>query len=191
MSNGFFDGLLVGMGAKEKSPKKSNKTNTKTKYSDLNEIFGVLDNDNDDLAYEAVYCQDTSQQIFRKAVLENTESNNGWYTCPRCGKKFRASGMQADHILPRSQGGLTVRSNGQMLCAHCNHSKQDNTKDTEADYARRKKELNPKATSKITRDVSDAMFLKHVSEMPEFKRVVEKRKTKNLKNKRRYLLCIL
>ncbi len=45
--------------------------------------------------------------------------------CPRCGKFFEISEMQADHITPWSKGGRTNAENCQMLCARCNREKSD------------------------------------------------------------------
>lgn len=44
---------------------------------------------------------------YRQTAFANTPSKNGWYTCPKCGRKFRASGMDADHIIPQSRGEIT------------------------------------------------------------------------------------
>ncbi len=46
--------------------------------------------------------------------------------CPKCGGHFELSEMQADHIVPWSKGGHTVKENCQMLCQHCNATKSDN-----------------------------------------------------------------
>lgn len=45
--------------------------------------------------------------------------------CPKCGKHFEITGMQADHITPWSKGGKTVAENCQMLCNNCNRLKSD------------------------------------------------------------------
>ncbi len=45
--------------------------------------------------------------------------------CPRCGERFEIEQMQADHIVPWSQGGTTTADNCQMLCARCNRAKSD------------------------------------------------------------------
>lgn len=45
--------------------------------------------------------------------------------CPGCGKHFEFEEMQADHIVPWSQGGFTDDDNLQMLCADCNLKKSD------------------------------------------------------------------
>ncbi len=51
------------------------------------------------------------------------QSQNG--ICPKCGKHFEQSQMQADHITPWSKGGHTVPENLQMLCADCNRRKSN------------------------------------------------------------------
>ena len=43
--------------------------------------------------------------------------------CPHCKQKFEIEQMDADHIIPWSKGGKTVRENCQMLCAECNRKK--------------------------------------------------------------------
>ncbi len=45
--------------------------------------------------------------------------------CPKCGKHFEISEMQADHITPWSKGGHTTQDNCQMLCADCNRRKSN------------------------------------------------------------------
>lgn len=51
------------------------------------------------------------------------EKQNG--VCLLCKKEFQITEMEADHIIPWSQGGKTELSNGQMLCKSCNHKKSD------------------------------------------------------------------
>jgi hypothetical protein len=51
------------------------------------------------------------------------ESQDG--TCVHCRGKFELDQMQADHILPWSQGGRTSIENCQMLCRRCNATKSD------------------------------------------------------------------
>lgn len=45
------------------------------------------------------------------------------HKCAICGKEFPFEKMQADHIIPWSQGGRTVEDNCQMLCTPCNLKK--------------------------------------------------------------------
>ena len=79
---------------------------------------------------------------YRQTAFKNTLPNRGWYTCPRCGKKFRASGMDVDHIVPQSCGGSNSIDNLPLLCAHCNRSKRADMSDSSRDQARRRSELN-------------------------------------------------
>lgn len=46
--------------------------------------------------------------------------------CKICKKKFDFEEMEADHIIPWSQGGKTEIENCQMLCRSCNRHKSDN-----------------------------------------------------------------
>ena len=78
---------------------------------------------------------------YRDVALRNTPSNRGWYKCPRCGRNFRASQMDADHIVPKSKNGYNDTYNMQLLCAHCNRSKGDDTSQTEEDLRRRRAEI--------------------------------------------------
>lgn len=93
---------------------------------------------------------------YRKKAFDNTDSNNGWYTCPRCGRKFRKSQMHVDHIIPQSKGGDHSRYNLQVMCPHCNCSKRAETGDTEKDLIRRRKELKKQ-------DEADLKFLNKAS----------------------------
>ena len=45
--------------------------------------------------------------------------------CPICKKHFEITEMEADHIIPWSDGGLTIDVNCQMLCRNCNRRKSD------------------------------------------------------------------
>ena len=59
----------------------------------------------------------------------NYDENRGGYVCPDCDKVFSGpSGfrqLDADHIKPYSQGGLTVWDNLTLLCKPCNLAKSD------------------------------------------------------------------
>lgn len=54
---------------------------------------------------------------------EAFERQNG--VCAHCDKTFKRQEMQADHIKPWSQGGKTIATNCQMLCAPCNRTKSN------------------------------------------------------------------
>jgi len=45
--------------------------------------------------------------------------------CLKKGEKFDISEMEADHIIPWSKGGKTVKENCAMLCRECNRKKSD------------------------------------------------------------------
>ena len=45
--------------------------------------------------------------------------------CPDCKEHFELKQMEADHIIPWSKGGRTVRENCQMLCMMCNRTKSN------------------------------------------------------------------
>lgn len=68
-------------------------------------------------------------------------SNNGWYTCVRCGKKLRRGDVDIDHILPKAQGGGDDIDNLQCMCKHCNRSKgcdsEDSMEDLKDNFIRR------------------------------------------------------
>ena len=66
----------------------------------------------------------------RKERLERETSNHSWYTCKECGGKFRKSEIDVDHIIPQAiipdRFGIKHHHiNTQILCQHCNRSKQD------------------------------------------------------------------
>ena len=111
---------------------------------DEQEILDMVNDEDDELL----------SRDYRKTGKFNSDSNYGWYECPKCHKKFRASGMDVDHIVPKSKGGDNSRYNLQLLCQHCNRSKRDNTDETEMDIIRRKKELQKQ-------DEQDKLFLRN------------------------------
>lgn len=74
---------------------------------------------------------------YRDDWFENNDSNHGWYTCVRCGKKLRKGDADIDHIIPQSLGGSDNINNLQCMCKHCNRSKQDDVDfNTISDYSR-------------------------------------------------------
>ncbi len=52
-------------------------------------------------------------------VLDNNEQH------PEHGRELDFHEMEADHIIPWSKGGQTVKENCQMLCRHCNRTKSN------------------------------------------------------------------
>ncbi len=74
---------------------------------------------------------------YREDYFEHHKSNHGWYTCVRCGGKFRKSEIDIDHIIPQRYGGSDHLNNLQCMCKHCNRSKQDDVGfDTVKDLSR-------------------------------------------------------
>lgn len=67
---------------------------------------------------------------YRKNALRYFKSNYGWYTCCECGRKFRKSKMDVDHIQPQSKHGSNSLFNLQLMCQHCNRSKKNSIKHT-------------------------------------------------------------
>jgi len=49
------------------------------------------------------------------------------YRCQYCGKKFTASELTLDHVIPRAQGGTTCWENIVACCSSCNDRKRDRT----------------------------------------------------------------
>ena len=77
---------------------------------------------------------------YREDWFASNESNHGWYTCARCGKKVRKADVDIDHIVPQKYGGSDKLFNLQCLCKHCNRSKQASLKDTLPDLAKTNKQ---------------------------------------------------
>ncbi len=73
---------------------------------------------------------------YRDDFFEENDSNYGWYTCVRCGKKLRKGDVDVDHILPQKHGGGNGTHNLQCLCVHCNRSKGADLGDTAQDYVK-------------------------------------------------------
>ena len=51
------------------------------------------------------------------------------FKCQYCGRKFKMSQLNYDHVKPRSHGGKTVWENIVMACYECNEKKADQTPD--------------------------------------------------------------
>lgn len=66
--------------------------------------------------------RDLSFRTFdKKQKREAYERQKG--ICPHCHKHFDLEEMEADHIVPWREGGVTVAENCQMLCRMCNRIK--------------------------------------------------------------------
>lgn len=105
---------------------------TQDEVDGINEIL-EMEYDDDDY--------NVSPSRYREIAIKYTASNHGWYECPKCHRKFRLKDMDADHIMPKSKGGDHSTYNMQLICSHCNRSKQADTTDTMADLRRRKQEI--------------------------------------------------
>ncbi len=51
------------------------------------------------------------------------------YTCQYCGSEPGSEDLTIDHVLPRSQGGLSTWENCVLACVACNKAKADRTPD--------------------------------------------------------------
>ena len=85
---------------------------------------------------------------YRDEWFKHNESDHGWYTCARCGKKIRKADVDIDHIVPQKYGGSDKLFNLQCLCKHCNRSKQASLKDTVPDLAKNNSQRAVKAVKK-------------------------------------------
>ena len=65
----------------------------------------------------------------RKRVKFNTQNIilRDRFKCQYCGKKFSASDLTKDHVVPRAQGGETTWDNIVACCTECNDKKRDRT----------------------------------------------------------------
>jgi 5-methylcytosine-specific restriction endonuclease McrA len=83
-------------------------------------LWYVLDNNEQHLGLRA---------FDEKTALEVYEAQGhkcvGGPNCPEHGRELAFEEMEADHIVPWSKGGLTVKENCQMLCRHCNRTKSN------------------------------------------------------------------
>jgi 5-methylcytosine-specific restriction endonuclease McrA len=63
-----------------------------------------------------------AQKLTRKNILVRDD-----YRCQYCGDTFSAMELTLDHVIPRSQGGLSVWDNLVAACHDCNHRKSNRT----------------------------------------------------------------
>ena len=73
---------------------------------------------------------------YRDEYFSKNPNNHGWYTCVRCGQKFRKGDIDIDHIIPQSYGGSDGELNLQCMCKHCNRSKRDDINDSIPDLVK-------------------------------------------------------
>lgn len=89
----------------------------------------------------SLFGKNKNSSNYRQTAINTTDSDHGWYQCRHCGKKYRKSDMDVDHIIPQSKGGLNNPGNLQMLCKHCNRSKGNKTKGIIGDLVARQSDL--------------------------------------------------
>lgn len=58
----------------------------------------------------------------RRALIKRDRSQ-----CQYCAKSLSAANITIDHVLPRSQGGITSFNNCVVSCFNCNNNKADRT----------------------------------------------------------------
>ena len=73
---------------------------------------------------------------YREDYFDEHKTHGGWHKCAKCGKSFRKSGIDVDHIIPQKYGGSDSLWNLQPMCRHDNRSKGANLSDTPRDLAR-------------------------------------------------------
>ena len=57
--------------------------------------------------------------------------------CNGCGFAFEFRNLQMDHVVPLANGGADGLENLQLLCAHCNHAKGEQSQEHLSDYLRK------------------------------------------------------
>ncbi len=87
---------------------------------------------------------------YRATYFNKNKSNYGWYKCQHCGKSFRKSEVDIDHIIPKSKGGSDKEFNLQILCIHCNRSKKDSTYNIRSDLYKSTKRILKRKTQKYS-----------------------------------------
>ena len=82
-------------------------------------LWYVLDNNEQHLGLRA-FDEKTALEVYEEQGHKCVGHN-----CPENGRELDFSEMEADHIVPWSKGGKTVKENCQMLCRHCNRTKSN------------------------------------------------------------------
>lgn len=101
--------------------------NPKTLELEIQRLMGDEDVTKKSGVYEYLLTGDerklSIRSFDRRDAIEAYEKQH--HKCVLCGKTFKFEEMQADHIIPWSKGGKTVKDNCQMLCADCNRKKSN------------------------------------------------------------------
>lgn len=82
-------------------------------------LWYVLDNNEQHLGLRA-FDEKTALEVYEEQKHKCVGVN-----CPEHGRELDFHEMEADHIVPWSKGGKTVKENCQMLCRHCNRTKSN------------------------------------------------------------------
>lgn len=82
-------------------------------------LWYVLDNNEQHLGLRA-FDEKTALEVYEEQGHKCRGIN-----CPENGRELDFHEMEADHIVPWSKGGKTVKENCQMLCRHCNRTKSN------------------------------------------------------------------
>lgn len=82
-------------------------------------LWYVLDNNEQHLGLRT-FDEKTALEVYEAQGHKCVGAN-----CPEHGRELDFSEMEADHIVPWSKGGKTVKENCQMLCRHCNRTKSN------------------------------------------------------------------
>lgn len=82
-------------------------------------LWYVLDNNEQHLGLRA-FDEKTALEVYEAQGHKCVGAN-----CPEHGRELEFYEMEADHIVPWSKGGKTVKENCQMLCRHCNRTKSN------------------------------------------------------------------
>lgn len=82
-------------------------------------LWYVLDNNEQHLGLRA-FDEKTALEVYEEQGHKCVGVN-----CPEHGRELEFHEMEADHIVPWSKGGKTVKENCQMLCRHCNRTKSN------------------------------------------------------------------
>lgn len=61
----------------------------------------------------------------QKGICAHSNASIKGVKCPHENKKLEIEQMEADHIVPWSKGGKSIKENCQMLCKECNRIKSD------------------------------------------------------------------
>ncbi len=78
-------------------------------------------------------------------------------TCQYCRDRLPASGLNLDHVVPRSQGGLTTWENVVTCCLGCNHHK-GGRRPEQANMRLHRKPVRPSWTPFIARGAGDSLY---------------------------------